>query len=671
MYGWGLNFVYKKASGSCAMDYEHKREPKQKYPGELLPGTRTLECPLTVMADAYKAGHYKMYPDAVEMSAYGSFRKGFEIFQGEGDARADIIQDSRIVFYGLRYYIQQFLSRGITKEDIERSEKFYSQLNFGHQPASFPKKLFDQIEELGYFPVKIEALPEGTVVYPHTPVFIITAKDEYSPLCTFLETLLTMVWYPSCVATLSRLTKEKIRKHYVQVPDKDKFLLDLSLHDFGFRGCTCVEQSVLGGSAHLLNFNGSDTMSAAYHVQFHMNNGKSVAVAPPATEHSVMTSWETEEKALGHLITSFPGQFISCVMDSYNYKTAVTVILPKFIKLLKDKDCTFIIRPDSGDPVAQVTLALQAARDAKYTDNEGTHTFDRETYIYAETEFTKFKKLAVIQGDGIGYETVDEILKAVVQAGFCPSNVAFGMGGGLLQKVNRDTMSFATKLSYIRYREGGEKKIMKSPDGQADKWSLPGKLSVLRWNKEMPVVFPREEADLKLRAHKYAVNSPWKDVMVTVYDHGKVNTEYMEESFDDIKKRVDTEWNENKSSNNVKRVGMDASLILDQAKVAKEIHKWDSTKTLKDTIPLLRRGRFEPTNYDDLNDKCKALLGITEDIFLKNGAIKSMVEDSNETRQTVKTESEFHESDALGHQMRSASALRELERRLESAVSRL
>ena len=660
MYGWGLNFVYKKASGSCAMDYEHKREPKQKYPGELLPGTRTLECPLTVMADAYKAGHYKMYPDAVEMSAYGSFRKGFEIFEGEGISRRDIIGDSRIVFYGLRYYIQQFLSRGITKEEIERCEKFYSQLNFGHQPASFPKKLFEQIEELGYFPVKIEALPEGTVVYPHTPVFIITAKDEYSPLCTFLETILTMVWYPSCVATLSRLTKEKIRTYYEQVQEKDKFLIDLSLHDFGFRGCTCVEQSVIGGSAHLLNFNGSDTMSAAYHVQFHMNNGKSVAVAPPATEHSVMTSWESEEEALKHLIMSFPGQFISCVMDSYNYKIAVTTILPKFIKLLKDKDCTFIIRPDSGDPVSQVTLALQAAKDAIYEEDGTKYTFEREVYTHEAKEYVKFKKLAVIQGDGIGYETVGQILDAVVAAGFCPANVAFGMGGGLLQKVNRDTMSFATKLSYIRYNEEKEKTIMKAPDRYPSKWSLPGKLAVLQRDNYMPVTYPRKEAEERMRS----VPGTCKNLMVTVYDHGKVNTKYMEETFDDIRKRVETQWKclTNNGRSHKGKFGISASLILDQAAAAQKIHKWSSKDALKNALPLFSATGYQPESMEILNKKCQELFGITN-IFGTNGIING---DASES-----LKSEFHEPNTYVRELSSGSALRELDRLLDSAVSRL
>lgn len=110
-------------------------------------------------------------------------------------------------------------------------------------------------ENDGYFPVKIESLPEGSVVYPHVPVYVITAEKEYSKLVTYLETILTMVWYPSTVATLSRRCKEVIRAAFIETVDPENyFLLESRLHDFGFRGCTSNEQAVLGGTAHLVHF---------------------------------------------------------------------------------------------------------------------------------------------------------------------------------------------------------------------------------------------------------------------------------------------------------------------------------------------------------------------------------------------------------------------------------
>lgn len=131
-------------------------------------------------------------------------------------------------------------------------------------------------------------------MHVHTPVYQMITKEPYAPLCTFLETILTHVWYPSTVATLSRMTRDIIEEAFNQSVDENMmWLLESRLHDFGFRGCSSVEQSTLGGAAHLLNFTGSDTLSACYYVQFALNNGKPIGTSIPATEHSVMTSWKS------------------------------------------------------------------------------------------------------------------------------------------------------------------------------------------------------------------------------------------------------------------------------------------------------------------------------------------------------------------------------------------
>ena len=252
--------------------------------------------PLGIMSDSYKAGHFKMYPEATEATAYGEFRRGYNKDK----------EDTRCVFYGMRYIVNSFLTRRWTMEEVERCEKFYAthKAPFNSE-YPWPAELFRSIvtECDGYFPIRVEALPEGTCVNSHVPVFQITAEGKYSGLITFMETLLCQVWYPSTVATLSRRCRQIIEDAFAKSVDNDRsFLIPSRLHDFGFRGCTCAEQSVIGGCAHLLNFEGSDTMSAAYYAQFYLNGGKAVASSIPATEHSVMMSWETEKEAIENMI---------------------------------------------------------------------------------------------------------------------------------------------------------------------------------------------------------------------------------------------------------------------------------------------------------------------------------------------------------------------------------
>lgn len=472
------------------------------------------------MTDSYKAGHFLMYPAALSMTAYGEFR---EPMKG--------MNDNRLVFYGIRHYIDNFVSRKWTMADVDAAEAFYKTHNAGGTPYKFPKDLFVKFvtENNGYFPVVIETLPEGSVIYTHTPVFIITAEGEYSRLCTFLETILTMVWYPSCVATLSRYTKDAIDKAFqVSVDDGMKWLLESRLHDFGFRGCTCVEQSVLGGAAHLLNFDGSDTMSAAYHVQYHLNKGIPVGSSIPATEHSVMTSWPSEEEAMKNEIEHYGEGLYACVMDSYDYDNALDNVLPKVKDAKLAKGGTIVLRPDSGDPVQQVLKGLRAA------DKTFGHTINGKGYKVVNSA-------AVIQGDGINYEVVIQILDAVLAEKYSAQCVAFGMGGGLLQKVNRDTMSFATKLSHIKYADGKERDVMKTPKTDSGKISLPGKLAVLRRTKTEGgktvaygphEVFPAEEQPKEGYANALRV----------VYNKGPVPGVF--EDFADIRTRVTTQWAE-------------------------------------------------------------------------------------------------------------------------------
>jgi len=467
---------------------------------------------MSVMTDSYKAGHFIQYPEAQKMIAYGEFRAPFNNDK----------TDNRFVFYGIRYFVENYLSHRWTQQEIDSADKFFSTHNAGGLPYPWPKDLMQAMitENNGYFPVKLQALPEGTCAHIHVPVFVITAEGKWSRLVTFLETILTHLWYPTTVATLSRRTRELVDVAFDTSVDPElDFLRTSRLHDFGFRGCTCVEQSIIGGTSHLLNFEGTDTMSAAYYAQFHLNGGKPVASSIPATEHSVMTAWPTEVHAIRKMIQEFGGDncLFATVMDSYDYTNALETILPVMHKekVAKGKS-VWVLRPDSGNPTEVILQALHAA------DKVAGHTVNSKG-------FKVVNGLSALQGDGIGYAQIKDILEKVIAEGWSASNVVFGMGGGLLQKVNRDTMSFATKLSFIRYADGTNRNVMKKPKTDGGKCSLPGMLKVVRLDG-IPTVIPAKEGE----------NDP-NDILQTVWDMGPVPN-LVWEDFDSLRKRVSTEW---------------------------------------------------------------------------------------------------------------------------------
>ena len=471
--------------------------------------------PIGILSDSYKAGHFTQYPKATEASAYGEFRSGYDKDK----------EDTRCVFYGIRYIVETFLHRRWTRSDVDNVSKFYATHKAPFNTEyPWPKDLFyDIVEECdGFFPVKIEALPEGTCVNSHVPVFQITAKGKYAGLVTFLETVLCQVWYPTTVATLSRRVRQIVEEGFDRSVDEDrKFLVPSRLRDFGFRGCTCTEQSVVGGCAYLLSFEGSSTMSAAYYAQFMLNGGKAVTCTIPATEHSVMLAWETEREAVENMIDLYGDGIFACVMDSYDYERALREVLPSVARRKTERgDGYLYLRPDSGDPVETVLMALRA----------GHEVFGSEVNSKG---YKVVKGCGVLQGDGINIDVLRQILEAVMEAGYSAENVAFGMGGGLLQKVNRDTMSFATKLSAIVPESTGEERIvMKAPKTNVGKTSLPGRLAVKYVEGEAgmrtPTVFPKD------------LVSPEDNLLEVVYDHKPVDKEW--DSFDRVRERVDATW---------------------------------------------------------------------------------------------------------------------------------
>jgi nicotinic acid phosphoribosyltransferase len=556
-------------------------------------------CSLPVLAstDSYKLSHQLMYPNrnhgssysVKKMIAYGECRGPLKI-EGKPITYYDYEKtqetvELRLVNFGLLYIIENYINKRITGETIENIKEFYKTHGFLNSPYPADYELLNKL--IGKFPpIKIYGLSEGTVILPRTPVYVIEAHGEFAPFVTYYETILTMIWYPISVASLSKCCKDFFKRKYDEIasPKNHYNFIDFSLHDFGFRGASSVETSTIGGMAHLLNFRGTDTLSAAYYAQYKYNDGYPVGESIAASEHSVMTSYKYEFDAFYQILKKFAGgqetdvdkkQYrdkdtkipkppFAIVMDSYNYEKAlVNVFAPavkKFIDIdrktkedfqhyvnsfdfennifskiyIDDRDgkqikfssyndllkitmlddsifksdaiftmneikklprgFAFTFRPDSGNPYVAVIQSLIAGLKMFGIDEEGSfygnYTFegnDGKKYIKNNILYIKPKFVRTIQGDGINVFTIKGMLDAITDPflvssnglwAFSPYSLLCGMGGGLLQKVNRDTVNFATKLSYVEYDDGSNKIVMKSPETDSNKRSLPGKLCV-------------------------------------------------------------------------------------------------------------------------------------------------------------------------------------------------
>lgn len=475
---------------------------------------------------------------------YASFRSGFH-----GD-----VDDTRAVWFGVEHVLEQWVHRRWTERDVDRAAAFWATHAAPcHTPYPFPADLLHRVvtECDGWFPVTIRALPAGSVVHPHVPLFVIRATGPYAPLATWLETILTHAWYGSAVATLSRRARDAVEAAFEASADGGRHhpLLPSRLHDFGFRGATCVEAALVGGAAHLLSWDGSDTAVAAYAaaaVSGKGSRGESngdaasppltpTASSIPATEHSVMMAWPSEEAALAHEVALHGGGLHACVLDTHDYNHALTHLVPALAPAQRRAGGHFVLRPDSGDPTQAVLAALDAAAAA----------FGVETNSKG---FRVIRGASVIQGDGVTPDSLTSIVKAAVAAGWSAENVAFGMGGGLLQNVNRDSLAFATKLCRVAHPPLEKDPatgtwaavpgaapvawdVMKSPTGDEGKVSLPGRLAVVE----------RDGVLTAVRAATLATTGE-PDRLETVWDCGPVGGRPPPPAFAEVRAALDAAW---------------------------------------------------------------------------------------------------------------------------------
>ena len=425
---------------------------------------------LILNVDSYKASHFLQYPAGAELvSSYVEARGG---------------QFKESLFFGLQALIKEYLLHPITRADIDEAEA----LLLAHgEPFNRAGWEYILTNYGGLLPIHISALPEGAVVPTKNALVQIHNTDPHVFwLTSYLETsLLRAIWYPTTVATVSWQVKQIIADYLNQTCDHPAPELPFKLHDFGSRGTSSLESAALGGMAHLVNFKGTDTVSALLAARRYYD-AEMAGFSIPAAEHSTMTSWgrEHEADAYANMVQQFakPGKLVAVVSDSYDIYHAVSEIWGKQLReQVLQSGGTVVIRPDSGEPATVVPEVLERL----YEQFGGT--------INSKDFKVLHPAVRVIQGDGVDLQSIGGILANIKSAGFSTENVAFGMGAGLLQKVNRDTLSFAMKASAIRI-QGRWQDIYKQPITDPGKNSKRGRLAVIRTSDGIKTI---REDDLK------------------------------------------------------------------------------------------------------------------------------------------------------------------------------
>lgn len=433
------------------------------------------------------------------------------------------LKTDEAVWFGLQYYIKEYLLNQWNEnffkkpkdEVIKEYKRFHKHFSFYDMPTDHIEKLHD----LGYLPIKIKALPEGSLVKEKVPFFTITnTHPDFAWLVNFLETQMsTCIWDLVVVATIAREYR-KILDRWADKTCDDRSFVQWQGHDFSQRGRSSTE-STFNQAGHLLSFTGTDTIPSVYMLEKYYNADMAkelIGSSVPATEHSIMTSYGKENELDGfkRILDTFPTGIVSIVSDSFDLWEVCTT----FCKTLKDqilsRNGKLVIRPDSGDPVdivcgvetKDINGELYHVDDiaepyhGKYlvrVDSKPIKPNSPEIKGVVELLWDTFggtinskgykvldSHIGVIYGDSISRERAESICQRLADKGFASSNIVFGVGSYTYNYNTRDSLGIAIKSTYCEV-DNVPREIFKDPvTDNGIKKSARGLLKVESLNKE-------------------------------------------------------------------------------------------------------------------------------------------------------------------------------------------
>jgi len=436
-----------------------------------------------LLKDGYKVGHKFQYPPGTTL-----------VYSNLTPRKSRSAEMDEIVFFGLQYFISEYLIRQFNEEFFQRPKEevlrtYARRMDNYLGKDSITYHHIAELHDLGYLPLEIKAIPEGSLVPMRVPVFTIkNTLPAFFWLTNMLETVLSAVlWKPSTSATTAFEYLRNFTRYARETVGEDTSFIPWQGHDFSFRGMSGIEDAVMSGAGHLLSFSGTDTIPAIDFLEqyYHADCEKElIGGSVPATEHSVMCmgTQGDEMKTFERLITEvYPGGIVSIVSDTWDFWQVITEFLPRLKDRILVRNGKVVIRPDSGDPVK--IIVGDASAPVGSPEYKGAIECMWETF--GGTITPKGYKLldshiGLIYGDSITMERQLAILEGLKQKGFASYNVVLGIGSYTYEYVTRDTFGFAMKATYGEVNGVG-RDIFKDPKtDDGTKRSAKGLMQVVR-----------------------------------------------------------------------------------------------------------------------------------------------------------------------------------------------
>lgn len=481
-----------------------------------------------LLTDGYKLDHRRQYPEGTEY-VYSNWTPRSCAYFPEAKEGA--------VVFGIQYFIKEYLIRqfqenffNLPKDVAVKSFKrrIDTFLGEGNQVGT---KHIEELHDLGYLPIRIKALSEGTLCPIRVPALtFINTHPDFFWLTNYFETLIsTTLWLPMTSATTARLYKKELMRHARKTGFK---YVDLNflIHDFSMRGMAGVEAAIMSGMGHMTSFCGSETIPAIGALEEYYNANAErelIAATIPATEHSVMCAGgkEDELETFKRLITEvYPTGFVSIVSDTWDFWKVMTEYLPSLKDIIILRDGRLVIRPDSGDPV-HIIAGYEPSdfenwqEQNSMPDYEMKGAYELLWEIFGGTVNEKGYKvlnshIGMIYGDSITLERQKEIYRRLETKGFAATNLVLGVGSYTYQYKSRDSLGFAMKATWCQVNGEG-REIFKDPKTDSGtKKSLKGLICV------------QGDGDKYVAEDQVSKKQEEKGYLQTVFEDGKLIKEW-------------------------------------------------------------------------------------------------------------------------------------------------
>lgn len=416
------------------------------------------------LSDGYKVDHRSQYPQGTEL-----------VYSNWTPRKSRIEGVDEVVLFGLQYFIKKYVIEEFDKNFFARPKdeviaEYKKRIGNYLGPDAIKYEHVEALHDLGYMPIEIKSLREGSVVPIRTAMFTIkNTLPEFFWITNFLETIISCVIWMPCTSATMALQYRKMLDRYAAETGGDSEFVGWQGHDFSFRGMAGLEAAMMSGAGHLLSFTGTDTIPAIDFLEAYYNADSEkelIGGSVPATEHSVMCMG-TQDDEIGtfrRLINeTYPTGIVSIVSDTWDFWKVVTEYIPHLKEEILARDGKVVIRPDSGDPVKII------AGDPDAPEGTPEHKGAVECFweTFGGTITVKGYKLldphiGLIYGDSITLERCKNICERLKSKGFASTNVVFGIGSYTYQYVTRDTFGFAMKATYGEVLGEG-REIFKDP----------------------------------------------------------------------------------------------------------------------------------------------------------------------------------------------------------------